>query len=69
MEYGYEIIDSAGNKTFFVEGCTYCQMSTGGLHESKCPLYKPTYVVEFQPLVEDIKAIDDPAVFVVYEDE
>lgn len=40
MEYGYEISDTAGNKSFFVEGCTYCSMSTGGLHEVKCPLYQ-----------------------------
>ena len=41
MEYGYEITDTAGNKRFFVEGCTYCSMSTGGLHETGCPLYPP----------------------------
>lgn len=40
MEYGYEITDTAGNKYFFVEGCTYCSMSTGGLHEIRCPLYQ-----------------------------
>lgn len=37
MEYGYEITDTAGNKRFFVEGCTYCSMSTGGIHEAHCP--------------------------------
>lgn len=40
MECGYEMIDSAGNKTFFVEGCTYCSMGTGGMHERHCPLWK-----------------------------
>jgi hypothetical protein len=40
MEYGYEIVDTAGNKTFFVEGCTCCSMSTGGVHELGCPYYK-----------------------------
>lgn len=40
MEYGYEITDTAGNKTFFVEGCTCCSMSTGGLHEINCPCNK-----------------------------
>lgn len=40
MEYGYKITDTAGNRTFFVEGCTYCSMSTGGLHEQHCPLSK-----------------------------
>ncbi len=38
MEYGYEIVDAAGNRQFFVEGCTYCQMSTGGQHNLDCPL-------------------------------
>ena len=45
MEYGHEIIDTCGNKRFFVEGCTYCSMSTGGQHEPSCPLYKPTQIV------------------------
>lgn len=40
MEYGYEITNTAGEKTFFVEGCTYCRMSTGGLHELDCPCNK-----------------------------
>ena len=40
MEYGHFITDSAGNKTFFVEGCTNCSMLTGGLHESNCPCNK-----------------------------
>lgn len=39
MEYGYEITDTAGNKRFFVEGCSYCAMSTGGHHQVQCPLY------------------------------
>ena len=47
MEYGYEITDTAGNKAFFVEGCTYCSMSTGGLHEVNCPLYKPYKIIEY----------------------
>lgn len=41
MEYGYIITDTSGNEHFFVEGCTYCSMSTGGLHEVDCPLSKP----------------------------
>ena len=48
MEYGHEIIDSAGNKTFFVEGCAYCLMSTGGEHERRC---KPLVV---EPLIKEV---------------
>ena len=40
MEYGHEIIDTVGNKTFFVEGCTWCRMSTAGIHEIGCPCRK-----------------------------
>lgn len=40
MEYGHEITNTAGEKTFFVEGCTYCRMSTGGSHELGCPCNK-----------------------------
>ena len=46
MEYGYEITDTAGNKRFFVEGCIYCSMSTGGLHEQHCPLSKHRRITE-----------------------
>ena len=37
MVYGHYITDTAGNERFFVEGCNYCRMSTGGQHESNCP--------------------------------
>ena len=37
MVYGHYITDTAGNERFFVEGCSYCRMSTGGQHESNCP--------------------------------
>ncbi len=37
MVYGYYITDTAGNKRFFVEGCNYCSMSTGGQHQAECP--------------------------------
>jgi len=40
MEYGYWVTNTVGEKTFFVEGCTCCSMSTGGLHEPHCPYYK-----------------------------
>ena len=39
MEYGYVIMDATGTKRFLVQGCTYCQMSTGGIHESNCPCH------------------------------
>ena len=53
MEYGYEIIDTAGNKTFFVGGCTCCQMSTGGLHENDCPYKKDEAgYTKWAPLIE-----------------
>ena len=32
------IEDTAGNKRFFIEGCSYCHMSTGGVHEHNCPM-------------------------------
>jgi hypothetical protein len=38
MVYGYYISDSEGNQRFFTEGCLYCSMSTGGLHEYNCPM-------------------------------
>lgn len=37
MVYGHFITDTVGNERFFVEGCNYCQMSSGGQHEPKCP--------------------------------
>lgn len=40
MEYGHEITSTGGAKTFFVEGCTYCRMSTAGVHEPDCPCAK-----------------------------
>ena len=54
MEYGYEITDTAGNMCFFVEGCTYCSMGTGGLHEQHCPLSKQRELVKRG--LEDIEA-------------
>lgn len=42
MVYGYYIKDTAGNKRFFTEGCNYCSMSTGGQHESRCPMKDAT---------------------------
>ena len=41
MEYGYFITDTGGNRKFFVEGCSYCRMSTSGQHELHCYLYQP----------------------------
>ena len=38
MVYGHYIGDTAGNKRFFIEGCSYCRMSTGGVHEHNCPM-------------------------------
>ena len=38
MVYGYYIKDTVGNQRFFTEGCTYCSMSTGGMHEANCPM-------------------------------
>ena len=35
--YGHYITDTAGNRRFFTEGCSYCRMSTGGQHEINCP--------------------------------
>ena len=46
MEYGCEMVDAAGKKTFFVEGCTCCSMSTGGVHESHCPYSQKEQVIE-----------------------
>jgi len=48
VEYGHEIVDTAGNKTFFVEGCTYCSLSTGGLHEVDCPLFRHQKLAEIR---------------------
>jgi len=48
MVYGHYIEDTVGNKMFFVEGCNYCSMSTGGQHESNCP-------------ERDIRVVDIPA--------
>lgn len=57
MEYSYEMTDAVGNKTFFVEGCMCCSMSTGGLHEVNCPFYKPYKIIEYewQSLLEEVK--------------
>lgn len=46
MEYGYKITDTTGNKCFFIGGCTYCSMSTGGQHEQHCPRSKEEGVIE-----------------------
>ena len=48
MVYGHYISDTAGTEHFFIEGCSYCRMSTGGQHESNCPM-------------KDIKVADKPA--------
>lgn len=37
MVYGHYIADTSGNERFFVEGCSYCHISTGGQHEANCP--------------------------------
>lgn len=37
MVYGHYISDTLGNERFFVEGCMYCSISTGGQHEFDCP--------------------------------
>ena len=57
MEYGYEITDTIGSKTFFVEGCSCCSMSTGGLHEVNCPYYKPYKIIESprQAILEEVE--------------
>ncbi len=52
MVYGYYITDTAGNKRFFVEGCKYCSMSTGGQHEDACP-YK-TLAIDY-PIIHNKK--------------
>lgn len=49
MVYGHYIEDTSGGKRFFVEGCMYCQMSTGGQHEPHCPC-------------KDIKVADIPVI-------
>ncbi len=38
MVYGYYITDTVGNERFLTEGCNYCRMSTGGQHETNCPM-------------------------------
>ena len=57
MEYGYEITTTAGDKTFFVEGCTCCRMSTGGQHEMNCPSYKQGVRVRISP--DETEFMDD----------
>jgi len=52
MEYGYYITDTAGNRRFFIEGCSYCHMSTGGLHEADCPLSKQQMREGYQEMGE-----------------
>lgn len=37
MVYGYFIKDTVGSERFFIEGCSYCLISTGGQHEANCP--------------------------------
>ena len=55
MVYGHYITDTAGNERFFVEGCNYCQMSTGGQHGAKCPL-KDIRVTDKQEKLDKIRA-------------
>lgn len=38
MTYGYYLTNEIGNQRFFVEGCSYCCISTGGQHEGNCPM-------------------------------
>jgi len=45
MEYGYWVTNTVGENTFFVEGCTCCSMSTGGLHEPHCTWFNGQYHV------------------------
>ena len=59
MVYGYEIEDTAGNKSFFTEGCVYCHMSTGGKHEDNCPMNdieRPAKIPNIRTIREDMKA-------------
>ena len=58
MVYGHYIEDTAGNKRFFVEGCSYCQMSTGGSHESACPM-KDVRVSDMPARLPSIRQIRD----------
>ncbi len=50
MVYGYYITDTTGEKRFFVEGCSYCRISTGGQHEDKCPLRELTVAERLQQI-------------------
>lgn len=57
MVYGYYIKDTAGNERFFVEGCQYCSMSTGGQHEAKCPC-KDVKVADKNAVIPNIKSLN-----------
>ena len=48
-EYGHFITTTSGGQIWFVEGCSQCSISTGGLHEYGCPLYKPRDAVNLIP--------------------
>lgn len=37
MTYGHYITDTLGNRKFFIEGCSYCNISTSGQHMYDCP--------------------------------
>ncbi len=54
MVYGHYYTTSDGTEHFFVEGCSHCQMSTGGQHEPNCPL-KDVKVADKQARLEEIR--------------
>ncbi len=54
MVYGHYIDSTAGGQRFFVEGCSYCQMSTGGSHEFNCPM-KDIKVADIPPQIQNIQ--------------
>jgi len=54
MVYGHYIKDTVGNERFFTERCNYCHMSTGGHHESNCPM-KDTKIADKPAKVPHIK--------------
>ncbi len=62
MIYGHYITDTAGNRKFFSAGCTYCQLSTGGLHSVNCPLYQSNEVQS--PKVVRVFKYDDYGNFI-----
>ncbi len=53
MVYGHYISGTNGVSRFFVEGCSCCQISTGGFHESDCPM-KDTVIPDMSSTVRRI---------------